>query len=145
MMEVTRTIKREMISISSSDHDFVLKDNVEAVKNFSWDTVTLELQSKVPYLEVIPQLVFNRSEQTLYRLQSSAKENCLSVQCSLLFRFINNNCGQSIQVYCRLYWRKILRCCGERATKVGDFNNKRSSTIFSVVTVLNSVVCLSLS
>ena len=53
MGEVARTIKREMACISSSDHDSILRDNVEAVKKFSWDTVTLELQSKVPTLMLL--------------------------------------------------------------------------------------------
>ena len=65
MREVARTIKREMACISSSDHDSILRDNVEAVKNFSWDTVTLELQSKVPTLMLLLRsLVHNPSRSS---------------------------------------------------------------------------------
>ena len=76
MREVARTIKREMACISSSDHDSILRDNVEAVKNFSWDTVTLELQSKVPTL----MLLF----RSLVRNPSRSKPFIASLACQLL-------------------------------------------------------------
>lgn len=43
-------IKSEMKNISSADHDSILRDSVEAIKHFHWDTVFLELQNKVPTL-----------------------------------------------------------------------------------------------
>ena len=39
-----------MKSISSDAHESVLRDSLEAVKNFSWETVRLELQQKMPTL-----------------------------------------------------------------------------------------------
>ena len=76
MREVARTIKREMACISSSDHDFILRDNVEALKNFSWDTVTLELQSKVPTLMLLL--------WSLVRNPSRSKPFIASLACQLL-------------------------------------------------------------
>lgn len=44
--EVVRKIKAEMRVIRSEKHDSILLDTQEAVKNFSWETVVLELQNK---------------------------------------------------------------------------------------------------
>ena len=43
--QVAQKIKTEMKHISSDAHDAILRDNVEAVKYFHWDTVMLELQT----------------------------------------------------------------------------------------------------
>ncbi len=39
-----------MKQIASMDHDSILRDTIEAVKHFSWETVSLELEKKVPTL-----------------------------------------------------------------------------------------------
>lgn len=57
-------IRREMNAISSSSHDSILRDHVEAVKMFSWETVILELTSKMPTLmSLLSQLVGNPSRR----------------------------------------------------------------------------------
>lgn len=43
-------IKHEMKDISSDSHDSILRDTVEAVKHFHWETVILELLKKMPTL-----------------------------------------------------------------------------------------------
>ena len=43
-------IKSEMKELSSDAQDSILRDTVEAVKYFSWETVKLELNRKVPTL-----------------------------------------------------------------------------------------------
>ena len=43
-------IQKEMKEISSLTHDSILRDTVEAVKHFSWETVGLELHDKLPTL-----------------------------------------------------------------------------------------------
>ena len=48
--EVARVIKGEMRDLASYDNDSILRDTVEAVKHFSWETITSELQKKVPSL-----------------------------------------------------------------------------------------------
>ena len=50
MREVARTIKREMACISSSDHDSIRRDNVEAVKNFraNYNSKQLDCQTVRP-------------------------------------------------------------------------------------------------
>lgn len=51
LREIARTIKQEMKTLARSmEHDTILRDNIEAVKNFSWDTVFMELNEKVPTL-----------------------------------------------------------------------------------------------
>ncbi len=39
-----------MKAISSDAHDSILRDTIEAVKHFSWQTVWLELTQKIPTL-----------------------------------------------------------------------------------------------
>lgn len=57
-------IKAEMKSISSNDHDSILRDTIEAVKHFHWDTVMLELLKKVPTLmNLLKQLVNRPAEK----------------------------------------------------------------------------------
>lgn len=56
--QVSQKIRQEMKLICSDSHDSILKDNVEAVKHFSWQTVYLELTKQVPTLmALLSQLV----------------------------------------------------------------------------------------
>lgn len=50
LSEITIKIKREMRQLSGDENDSILRDNVEAVKQFNWDIVLLEFQKKVPTL-----------------------------------------------------------------------------------------------
>ena len=62
--QVASKIRCEMADISSKVHDSILKDNIEALKHFSWDTVFLELQSKMPTLMMLlKKLVRNPTER----------------------------------------------------------------------------------
>lgn len=52
-----------MKEISSASHDSVLRDSVEAIKQFKWETVKLELEQKTPTLvSLLSQLVGKPSE-----------------------------------------------------------------------------------
>ena len=48
--QIATKIKLEMKDISSQAHDSILRDSVEAVKYFHWETVMLELQRKMSTL-----------------------------------------------------------------------------------------------
>jgi len=62
--EIAQKIKTEMKDISSEYHDSILLDTLEAVKNFSWETVLLELQNKMPTLmDLLMKLVINPSKK----------------------------------------------------------------------------------
>ena len=50
LRQIAMKIKGEMKSLASVDHDTVLRDDIEAVKWFSWDTVFMELDKKIPTL-----------------------------------------------------------------------------------------------
>ena len=50
LKEVCGAIKVEMKQLSSDKHDSVLRDNIEAVKHFHWDTVMLEMEKMIPTL-----------------------------------------------------------------------------------------------
>ena len=43
-------IRHEMKELSSDSYDSILRDSVEAVKNFNWETVRLELIQNMPTL-----------------------------------------------------------------------------------------------
>ena len=53
LLQLALKIRNEMKEISSTSYDSILRDTVEAVKNFSWETVRLELLQKVPTLMTI--------------------------------------------------------------------------------------------
>lgn len=58
-------IKREMKDLSSDSNDSILRDTMEAVKLFSWETVKLELFKKVPTLmSLLSRLVNRPAERT---------------------------------------------------------------------------------
>ena len=58
-------IREEMQAISCRSHDSILRDSVEAVKKFSWETVRLELQYTMPTLmTLLSQLVGRASERS---------------------------------------------------------------------------------
>ena len=46
----SRQIKREIKSFCSLDRNTLLRDDLEAVKNFDWETVWLELKGGIPTL-----------------------------------------------------------------------------------------------
>lgn len=48
--EMAKKIRNEMKSLASLDHDSILRDDIEALKHFSWETVYLELEKNVPTL-----------------------------------------------------------------------------------------------
>ena len=50
LREIARTINEEMKSLASMEHDTILRDNIEAIEQFRWDTVFMELNEKVPML-----------------------------------------------------------------------------------------------
>ena len=62
--EIAANIKAEMKDISSDRHDSILRDPLEAVKHFDWDTVILELLHKMPtLLSLLSQIVRQPSQQ----------------------------------------------------------------------------------
>ena len=65
-----------MNDIATSKDDSILRDTVEAVKHFSWDTVTIELQMKTPTLM---QLL-----RSLVRNPAKSKPFIDSIACQLL-------------------------------------------------------------
>ncbi len=55
VFQVSKKIREEMKQLSSDSHDSILKDTVEAVKQFHWDTVLLEYHKMVPTLMMLLQ------------------------------------------------------------------------------------------
>ena len=61
--EVAINIKSEVKDISSNSHGSVLKDTVQGVKHFSWETITLEILNKMPTLMLLPMKLVPQSPQ----------------------------------------------------------------------------------
>jgi len=58
-------IRGEMKRASSRDHDSILRDSVEAIKHFHWETVRLELVQQLPTLmSLLAHLVGRPSERS---------------------------------------------------------------------------------
>lgn len=58
-------IREEMREISYESHDSVLRDSVDAVKQFSWETVRLELMQKTPTLMLLLSRLVGRAADRL--------------------------------------------------------------------------------
>ena len=56
-------IRGEMKELSSDSHSSILRDSVEAVKKFHWETVRLELIQKMPSLMSLLSQVIGRSKE----------------------------------------------------------------------------------
>ena len=77
MVKLTCRIRDEMQKMSSDAHDSILRDRIEAVKQFSWETVYLE------YCKMIPTLIFFL-ESFIPNLKSKKKIFICFVASSLL-------------------------------------------------------------
>lgn len=58
----SRQIKREIKSFCSLDRNTLLRDDLEAVKNFDWETVWLELKGGIPTLFGLLKQLINSPE-----------------------------------------------------------------------------------
>jgi len=47
---MVKKIKFELKCLTSIDHDYILRDTVEAVKHFHWDTIYLKFLKVTPTL-----------------------------------------------------------------------------------------------
>ena len=57
-------IRKEIKNLCSSDYDSILRDTIQAVKQFNWDIVMLELLNKVPTLmTLLSQLIKKPAEK----------------------------------------------------------------------------------
>lgn len=62
---IAKVMRDEMQRLCSVGHDSILRDNIEAVKCFSWETVWLELKHKLPTLiSLLKQLLKQPDDHT---------------------------------------------------------------------------------
>ena len=61
LTKIAMKIREEMRDLSSASHDSILHDTVEAVKNFSWKTVHLELLDKMPTMMALLEHITDKS------------------------------------------------------------------------------------
>ena len=106
---LTSKIKKEMRKVCKLDHYSILKDDIEGVKHFSWETVWLELQRDVPTLVTFLTKLLSRPNKPLISFIISQilklRLPCMAlVQWAISVLLYGN--GASKQVY--LYWHDIL-------------------------------------
>ena len=80
LKEVCGAIKVEMKQLSSDKHDSVLRDNIEAVKHFHWDTVMFEMEKMIPILisilkHLVPSSSQNKPLVALIALEGTPSED----------------------------------------------------------------------
>lgn len=63
IVKIALRIKEEMKKLSSKSHDSVLRDSIEGVRCFHWETVRLELVQNVPTLTALLSLLVGKSTQ----------------------------------------------------------------------------------
>ena len=57
IVKIALRIKEEMKKLSSNSHDSVLRDSIEGVRCFHWETVRLELVQNLPTLTMLLSLI----------------------------------------------------------------------------------------
>ena len=59
VLQLCRKIKEEIKLITSNEHNSILRDNHEGVKNFSWENIWKEVVTNIPTLvKIITSLIF---------------------------------------------------------------------------------------
>ena len=111
--QLAAKIKKEMKELSSDSHDSILRDSVEAVKRFSWETVRLELFRKVPTLmSLLTQIVNKPTERIpLLCLVASQLLKCRHQRLCLVQRAVSvmlYGNGSAKQVQYSIYY-----CCSK--------------------------------
>lgn len=69
--KIASKIKLEMRNISSAAHDSILRDTMEAIKQFHWETVFLELEKKMPTLLSLLSHLIGKGKKPLLCLVAS--------------------------------------------------------------------------
>ena len=113
-MQLVLRITREMPDLSSCKHDSILRDNVQAVKKFSWEAVWLDLRRKMP------------SFMSLQYKPVPKPESRLALICKIASQLLK----------CR--HRQI--CLVQRAVSVMLYGNGTSKQVQSVHVTFHSIV-----
>lgn len=111
LTQLALRIKKEMKDLASDEYDTILKDTVEAVKMFSWETVKLELIRKMPTLmSLLSQLVPKPEEHTALicmiasqLLKCRHRQLCLVQRAVSIMFYGNGTAKQVITCKCILY------------------------------------------
>ncbi|XP_064385649.1 uncharacterized protein LOC135334421 isoform X3 [Halichondria panicea] len=91
LSQLALTIKNEMKKIGTNKHDSILRDNNEAVKRFSWETVRLELYKMVPTLMSLLSLLIPNPENRIPLICTIASQllKCRHQHLSLVQRVVS--------------------------------------------------------
>lgn len=100
---LTRQVLTEMKSFSSSNNVTLLRDSDEALKQFSWESIWLEIQRKLPVLLSFLQQVLPKAETRFmcFLICMMLKNHCkhLSlVQRAVSVLFYGNGCRKQVML-----------------------------------------------
>ena len=109
--QVATKMKSEMKTVSGDAHDSILRDSVEGVKRFSWDTVWLELSQNIPTLmSLLSQLIPRASQKkpllcflASQLLKSRHQRLCLVQRAVSVMLYGNGAAKQVKMCICQLY------------------------------------------
>ena len=62
---LTSKMKKEIKNICQLDHNSILRDDIEGIKHFSWETICLELERHVPTLVALMKKLLCRPNKPL--------------------------------------------------------------------------------
>ena len=122
--QVGSKIKAEMKNLSSFAHDSILNDSREAVKWFSWETIRLEFESKMPTLMALLSEITTISlgfHAPLLSFVASLLLKCKHRQLSLVQQAISvmlygygtaKQVGTAILLYKKLYQQLLVISLG---------------------------------
>ena len=132
LSQLALAIKNEMKKMGTVKHDSILRDNNEAVKQFSWETVRLELYKMIPTLMSLLSLLVPNPENRIPLICTIASQllKCKHQQLSLVQRIV------SVMLYGHGTHKQVYYC----HQRLSKFNGCKIQ-VFSNLQPLN--LCLS--
>ena len=113
LMSLGKKIRAERRQLCSLDHNSVLRNSSEAVKDFSWEVVLLELQNNVPTLVKFLKRVFPQCSSPVLCMVVSQLLKFVSPKMALVQRAISvllygNGASKQVSIKPSFYKNVIL-------------------------------------
>ncbi len=134
-------IKGEMRTLSSDDNDSILRDTVEAVKNFSWETIMLELKKHTPTLMSLLSLVINKPSDRIPQmcfiasliLKCQHQRLCL-VQRAVSVMLYGNGCAKQVNFLKLMYMYTPMNNYHNRFVRLWRYSQIFNLWMFALLT-----------
>ena len=98
------TVKKEMKSICSIQHNSILRHNHESIKTFSWERIWHELEDNMPTLLKFIQSLLPKSDRKfiIFLICAILKDGCVQmslVQRAVSFMLYANGTNKEVSIY----------------------------------------------